>query len=690
MSDDYVERISLCCVLKKMDSNANPWLMRIADVENGTLVAPQKSRKASRPTMYFENRDQIYWFDGPRHSGDVGIWRWTASPNRDRPSSDYVESWYLPDYCPIHVVVVPNARTIEFVIEQLINGIQAPLYNCDVLFCYERYWGKFGGVLCKMDDLVADGEMIKLRSDVRSLPQYFCTSENIYEATYSWLGRKYRFLKMLHIGEPEDFISVGNIDDIIRSAIISRVTWNVYKDTMNGTKAEWRNCKALLDRLGRKSLYEMIAEELKCSPEEAKIAVDEFIEHANLMIDQGDIESEVLAQIILHHDGLREHCESVATEQWEHNHRDKVTAAQTELLRIQQEAAETEQTKKSLQEQIDIAKSKLTQLNEDITKCETSYEALGDRAAQYVRDKITDAQEDLAKFIAELSVFMPQPIRATSGVVAANWKYISGTAQEIGTPEICENWKDMLDLFQGNLQSVFSVNSELSKLLSAFLYAAYIHRMPLMIAGPYAREFADALSMSVSGKPAGLLDIGTGLDVARISELSDCNDSVIVVQNMFQDGWKDTFLQPLASCGKFIVWIRPYVEDLLIEPKGLYNYALPVFTECFIESAPLGKFVPGVQAAEFQVYSSTPQRPTLAKLLKQLRLSKLTINRMQSVLSDAAGMIDLNNRDIDIFFSMLPLSVVTGQVNLLKDALEAETGISDAVKTEIKRYISDD
>ena len=101
-------------------------------------------------------------------------------------------------------------------------------------------------------------------------------------------------------------------------------------------------------------------------------------------------------------------------------------------------------------------------------------------------------------------------------------------------PEICESWRDELALLQGNL-SFMSFDSDesrdLNKLLSAFLYAAYVQNIPLLIAGPYAHEFADAVSLSVAGRYAGILTLDGRCDADIIKQLETSGDTVIVIQN---------------------------------------------------------------------------------------------------------------------------------------------------------------
>lgn len=683
MSTDRMDFISLCYISGELDSNGNPWLNRIADVEDGKLVPP---RKSERPTKYFENRDQLYWSDGPSESGDIGIWSWNAVPRWGEPNRDYITSHYISDYSPIRIIVVPGTKTVEYIIEQLINGIPAKPYICDTLFCFERQWGTFCGVLCKIEDLIFSEKCIKLKDDVHSLPQYLFSAEDIY----NWADKHLRFLENLYIGEPNCYVSVGGVDDVIRSIILNRITWRTYRETMNGTKKEWNNCKLLLERICTESIHEEVAREVACSLEQAKQAVTDFCSHANDLIDQGDLDSEILSQIVMCHDGLRSQCEGIAAEQWKREHQAEIELAQAQLQEVASKKSQIEREARDFQSQILSAQSQLEKLKTDIAR----YEALGNDTLQAVRMKISDAQSDMAGFIAELSMFLPQ-----SAVIAptesALCSYMTGiSALEKDEPEICENWKEEFELLQGNLSFMAydsEENRDLIKLLSAFLYAAYIEHTPLLMAGPFANEFADALSLSATGRSAGVLKLDGQCNLEEcIRQLEATDDTVIVIQNMFCKNWDSTLPQALMRLKKFIIWTHPYVEDLLIEPKGLYNYALPVFTECFVETRPTEQFVPGIRSENFRQYQLQKSSSNGSKLLQHIGLSKLTANQLQMILSNASNMIERTNKDMEFLFAILPFAVLTGQKESFRESLNAEKNISGVVKEEIKRYLGED
>lgn len=58
------------------------------------------------------------------------------------------------------------------------------------------------------------------------------------------------------------------------------------------------------------SLYEEVSEKLGCPLEIASENVEQFVKRAGSLIQEGDIDSDVLAQIALNHDALRAQCEA--------------------------------------------------------------------------------------------------------------------------------------------------------------------------------------------------------------------------------------------------------------------------------------------------------------------------------------------------------------------------------------------
>lgn len=683
MIDNKVSFTSLCYITKDYmtkDYKERIWLNRLADIEDDTLHTPFKSERTDN---YYENRDRLRCDDGPTALGTVGVWKWTAVPNWNDPAIDYTESYYVKDYSPIRVVVL-GAKSLAEVVEQLQNGtVHTQDYLCDTFFCYGPRWGQLTGVLCRSNDFKISNRYAKLSETIYSLPSYTISSDDIYNCE----DRNLRFLKTLRVGEPSGHVLIGNTDKIIRTLILERFTWPLFK-SIGATKADWRNSKDVLEKICGESLYESVVQKLKCTPDQAKQAVDDFVDRANALLETGDIDADILAQIAIHHDGLRELCEKAVSEKWHDSHAAEIAKAEAEV-------SEMEDT-------ISIAKKQYSELLGEITTKQgerdrllaeiDQYESIGKETQAAVRQKIADAQKDMAGFIADISVFLPQS-NATLPYVnhPASWQYSSTTGGRYSDEdiELAESWHNEYNAIHQNLSHALSIEPAFQSMLTAFLYAIHINNVPILIAGPGGQDIAEVLSVSMYANGAGQLTLGNECDLSMAERISESADPIVSVQNMFGKGWSDALPQKFTRLKKQIIWTHPYVEDLLIEPKGLYNYMLPMLSECFIGYLPTLEMTPGARAEKFQPYVSKGKRSFRTSAFKRLGLSKLLLGQLTRVLSDAKCILDDPNKekDLELLFGVLPLCVLTGRLDILEDVIESENGISNSVKAEAARYI---
>lgn len=186
--------------------------------------------------------------------------------------------------------------------------------------------------------------------------------------------------------------------------------------------------------------------------------------------------------------------------------------------------------------------------------------------------------------------------------------------------------------------------------------------------------------------------LGDECNLSIAEKISEADDSIVLVQNMFENGWADTLPQKFTRLKKQIIWTHPYVEDMLIEPKGLYNYMLPILSECFIGAFPASKLWPGKRIAEFKPYISQGEQPLRISAFKHLGISKLLLNRLTHILSDAKAILDnsAKDKDMEMLFGVLPLCALSGRLDVLKNVIESESGISKSVKDEAARYIEEE
>lgn len=685
MNNNEVSFMSLCYITE--DYGGHIWLNRIADVEDDTIHSPVKSeRKNNR----FENRDKLYYNDGPTALGTVGVWKWTAIPNRNDPETDYVQSYYVKDYSPVRVVVLKD-KSLGEVIEKLRKGtVHTEAYYCDTFFCYKPNLGQLTGVLCRISEFgIADGHA-KLLETVCSLPSYTIFSWD----TYKWEDGNLRFLRSLRMENPSGYVLVGNMDEAIRTLLLERITWPSFRECIGATKAEWRICKLLLDKFGGESLYDDVAQKLHCTLDEARKAVDDFVNRAYDLIKVGDIDVSVLGEIAKNHEGLREICEKAIAEEWKESH-------ETEIAKAKAEVSEMEQKISGLQRQHGELMGEIVAKQDELDKLlakKEQYELIGEETLAAVRRKIADAQKDMAGFIADMSVFLPQStaVLPQGNHPAFPWQYSSPADDQYSADdiELAENWRDEYDAIHQNLSNALNIEPDFCLMLTAFLYAAHINNVPILIVGPGGQDIAEALSASLYAVGAGQLTLGDECDLSIAGRVSEFVEPVVTVQNMFGKGWADMLPQAFTRLNKSIIWTHPYVEDMFIEPKGLYNYMLPILSECFIGKLPMAEIWPGKRAENFQPFVSEEERPLHRKsTFMQLGLNKLLFGQLTRVLSDAKSVVGIpaKDKDLELLCGLLPICVLTGRLDVLKDVIEDDgDSISRSVKAEIARYVREE
>ncbi len=710
---EEVEKTSFCMV--SIDVGENIWLNRMVDLDENGFTVPDISNELP---YIFANRNRIFHRDGPATENAIGVWKWTAIQNRNNPETDYVESWYQADIQPIRVAVISGITSEQQLAKELSKGIPGEYFACDTLFVYRAAQGICRGFLCKQAQFTSEEQNLKLSADVYSLPVFNITTDDYVSIRLPENNHFYLY-KKLNLEKPSNYFTIGNTHDILRKLILERFTWSLFKDREYGTKADWRKCKAMLDTLSGSTLLDAVCDTLHCTPEKAQAMIEDFIRHADSLIEVGDFDTNVLAQVALHHEGLLSHCEPVVEDKWKKEHAEAIaaaekevdqtrgkvnemlTTAQEQLQSIEQEKEAVEKEKNTALAETAAAQAKLDAIVAEIEQ----YEALGKETMEKVRSKIADAQKDMAGFIADLSVFLPQqPIISTaptaSTIPQKTWQYTAGTVLEVDeeVSDISHTWQEEVKYLETNLRNVFfsvNVNNDLCPLLAAYLYAVYINKVPLMITGPCGKDIADVISSTIYRKTSGCLELEDASCIEITNAITETSDAIIAVQNMFGKGWSDTLPQSLDGLDKYICWTHPYTEDMVMEPKGLYNYMLPLLSECFVEKLLPERCFPSIRADDFQAYISKKETSRHLRLIDKIGISKLSRNRLAKVLSDTKAILTelygkSNDRDIELLFGLLPLAVLTGKQSLLKEVLESENNFSKVVIAEIKRYVEDE
>lgn len=691
--------ISLCKV-NRPDKNKDIWMQRLADSVGGVLVAPLFDDNKEK---IFDNRPLIFCEDGPNDPDVIGFWEWTE--RKSESGRWLTDASYIDQSTPVEIVVLDNLSSIDELVEALKVGVNIPAYiHCKVLLAIKNDT-TIEGVLCDLSNFntrPGNETLISLKNNIYTLPYYSLIEDDIF----TWKYRK--IYKFISLKEPQKRVPIYAIADTIKQLFLQRMSWPVFK-AQGITKNDWQKFRQFLTAIPRDSIFERLSEMYGMSAQEAQDCVDSFLQTVDNYVEVEDIDSAYIVQMIDNHNGLKQACDEIAYKKWCAEHkaetdnaeaevaaiRDKAKQEQDEsekrLLHIKEAISTAEQTHSDVLSDISASQDKLDQLQEEIAR----YESLGKDTLVAVRQRIAEAQKDMAGFIADLSVIFPQPTGSSdSGKRVSLWQYTEAPSNPYSDDEVelAESWNDELNAISQSLSSALSVEAEFCSMFAAFLYSAHIHNVPLLITGPGGHDIANLLAVSLYADGAGQLTLGNEFDLEGVSEIENCNEHIFSVQNMFGKGWADIIPQTFTKLKKHVIWTHPYVEDMTIEPKGLYNYMLPILSECFVGAIPALEPWPGKRADNFQAYTSKKKQPLRIAAFNRLGLSKMLLSQLELILSDAKAILDnpLREKDMELLFGLLPICVLTGKVNILKEVLESEGNLSNSVRAEAERYIEEE
>lgn len=675
MIDNSVERISICKVLIQDDAD-KPWLIRLADIDNGILRA---FHQIDGTPKLFDNRDRLFWRDGPDEDGILGIWKWSAIPNINNPATDYIETRYVESLKAIEIVEITAARTIEDILKCINHGLEISPVSDNILLCPKvRTSGasnKYDGLLCTRADMVLNNDYLFLKDSVISLPQYsFMRNDIIY------IDGKKLYCK-LDYGDPVGRILVKEPSEIVRDAVVRRGSWSAAK-TLGITKNTWQSIREFITGMPTDSLYSEIATACQCDEEEAKDYVDKFLAKADQYINHEDVDSSVMLAVLETHPELLKKCEDLASERWQKEHNEGIEKANLALNAITSELERKADELNARISDISLAEGKLDEIKKDIQ----TQEQLAEDVSKKVQNRILDARKDAASFIAEMAFVEQKNVGKIDNKPEAVNAYFPGSVFDSDGADINSDWEGEINTLYYELMEA-GVAEKYANGFAAFLYAAYANHFPILLVGPNGESIANAFAISLFGRTAGIVDGSAPYPTDIEKVISESNDPVFVIKHAFRNEWI-THLPDFQTLTAYHFIIHPFVEDLVIEPKSLFSYVFPVFTDLIIDSLPKGDYVGAKRSESFNEYKRQTPRTVYNKLLKTVGFSPYARTRVQAVITDFHALMKPVSLDLDCLFSIFPYAFITDrhQVPLL-EKLSGSIDISNELMNELAAFL---
>ena len=455
------------------------------------------------------------------------------------------------------------------------------------------------------------------------------------------------------------------------------------------TRTEYKSFKDFLGAVPADDIIIKIKNACHCTDSSAKELLEEFMNVVWKYVKGESIEDEIILSAISASAELQERTKSLLRADWELKNKALLEEAQNrlDLLKFEYESTAANLTK--AKESLEYTKAEEERLSGLIAEKET----LAKDVEGEVADRIQKARENAAEFIASMAFVGAKPIVSvvkepseTGGTLPPSNitpYYITPIVDDLDELEAHHSWNEVMETTIIELGGA-GVVEKYRNGLAAFLCAAYIEKQPILLVGPNADDIAKAFCASVTGFKHGTLCCEGSYCNQVIEEIGADGEDVVIINNLIASGWMNRLSEILSNKNVFFVATHPYAEDVQVEPKSLFGFMLPLFTEFFVDEKATGEYVGGYFAEDFKPYSAPKSVHNELVAISKLMLSPLVKNRIISLVATMRGVWSELTADEEFLFSALPIAYGTQSINALTEAVaNPHDGI--AISANLKR-----
>lgn len=672
------EYISLCEVVPP-NYKGEKISIRHADINNkGQLELFQKNDEYTDPS---ENRDKIFIIDGPTEIGRFAVWNWSVSPNKNGLKT-FVKSRFNPDIIPIEVVIIPNCNSEEDLASCLQKGYRAEINSPRVMFSAYRSKGKLIGILCSNKDYTSSNGITTFSDDVIMAPVYeFDDNELILIKNKNKNGPT--LYQSVFAGIPIRLYRVKSEMEIVKNIVLKSISWSNFK-LRGGKRSEHQFFKDYISALSTDDITDKICKSCYCTSAVANQLLSRFIEHALDYIDGKSLDDEVIISAIFASESLMSKAKDLISADWEKENHARRAEAQEKLDLL------NDQLRVASGELADAQKALQTTKTEEerLTKVIQEKEQLADDVEIAVAEKIQQAKTSAAEFIASMAFTSAHSAQVTrvappakaedTSLPSSNYVVIENIVN-LDTLEQHNTWSQVIETATIELLEA-GVAENHAPGLASYLCAAYIEKQPLLLVGPNAREIIKAFSASLSGQKRGVLYCEGEYSNTGIRAILNSGENLVEIVNLLSSGWINRLPEILSLNDILFIATHPYAEDIQVEPKSLFSFMLPIFTEFFVDKKPAGKYSGGYFAENFEAYQPKKTVRKEVRSLSHFTMNPLIRGRIKQLLTVMHDINAETTDDDDFLFSILPLAYATMEIdNLVETIKNPQKGITISI-----------
>ena len=709
MSSIEQEIISFCYIKKTVieseyyggSDQESYCLLRIADFTNGEYYPLEE-------TKFSNHRSTLYFNDWPKDDSDYGLWKWSATPHYKGGGNEYIKSRYVVNKSiyPKEIISIDGITSYDDLLKYLLSkdNYITPIFD-DFLLAYEDS-NTYYAFYIQKNNYTKMEKSIVLNSNIYSLPQYQIHKNEVFWFEFDNKISKcfYRKAKM---DSCEKKYLLRDINEIIYQKIKGKCEWRYVHSNLALTKNEWHILQKYLEALSTDDFYMEIASELHVDLEEAKTYVLECIKGLDDYFEKDNEESEIFKELIINNPFFMKNYENDFKKQFE----SKAIAANEHLKQLNKE-------RESLDKQISVTNNEYIKLTENISKLKKEKQEIeleinksnqdlhkieeqkerakkfGESIEEEIRTKITQAQNEATKFIANniwLNLLNQKSLDETSNQTKNEdqqdsdqnlKKFIKEGKKTIKTSQV-KDYYEQFEIFMDNLNSM-GLDSVEGEIFAIYLYSAYITHNNVLLVGPYGYEIASALSAAIDSQYASRI-VCNSRTVDHIDELiNECESEVVVIDGMIANNFEGNIASMLQT-DKFLIFTHPYKDDLMLEPFGLFNYLTPIFSDYFIENKiVMNEIFGAVKNPNFSEYQTSYSNVSVGKHKKYWKFNKMIELRNAEIINACTDIEGNTDPQYEFECCYMPFAYISNQKKQFVEECEKNVGIH---YKKIKHYM---
>ena len=658
------ETISLCGVTS--DSNGQKSIVRYADLNyKGQYSIFRRNDNFSED---FSNWYKIYHKDGPSNDGAYGTWTWHLTPQDKNPSKNFIFSRYNMAINPIEIFMVIEATTLVELVDLLKEGINYQPHSRRVMFSCYTSKGQHTGILCTIKELTTVNGITTISKDCIIVPVYEFTNDDIM-----YLDNRLSFYRNAFAGPPTKLYPLKSPLDIVKDTVLSSISWSTYK-AREVTRTQYKSFRDFMGAIPTDDITCKIGSACHCSNSAAKELLDKFLNIVWKYVDGESLEDEIVRSAISASTELQEKAKDLIRQDWEKENKRLLTEVQQKLDLLRAELKSTTEDLSKAQEAFQKTKAEEEQLSAIIAE----KEQLAEDVEKSVAERIQQARKNAADFIASMAFVTgqqiqsaepatPDPSNNTSEPDTTTY-YTYPPFENLEELEIHHSWGDVFATVICELAEA-GVAEQYRKGLAAFLCAAYIEKQPILLVGPNAIDIAQAFSASVTAHKHGLLCCEGNYDSKAIFKIGTSGESIVIVNNLITSSWINRLPEILNKKDVFYLVTHPYAEDIQSEPKSLYGFMLPIFTEFLVDKKASGKYYGGYFSDSFQNELPSNGRQKELKVLSKIPLSFWVRKQINTLVAGMHSIYPNITADDEFLFSVFPIAYASMEINKLTEII---------------------